>query len=86
MNRPLYAIPGQTSGPSRAAGTPDLPQTSPTQDSPAATAPRTVGEVLAQSQVEAVFVDVLTGETVRPSNLPGRAAVEALVAGAAGSR
>ena len=55
MNRPLYAIPGQTSGPSRAAGTPDLLQTSPTPDSPAATAPRTVGEVLAQSQVEAVF-------------------------------
>ena len=55
MNRPLYAIPGQTSGPSRAAGTPALPQTPPMPDSPAAAAPRTVGEVLAQSQVEAVF-------------------------------
>ncbi|MBK9362596.1 MAG: CbbX protein [Rubrivivax sp.] len=45
MNRPLYAIPGSTAAPAAAPAAPVNPEAP----------PRTVAEVLARSQVEAVF-------------------------------
>ncbi len=39
---------------------------------------------LDESEVEVAFVDVLTGEAIRPARLPGRAELDALVAGATG--
>ena len=49
MNAPLYRIPGA------AVGQPPAAASSSAAEAPAAEAPRTIGEVLAQSQVEAVM-------------------------------
>lgn len=56
MNKPLYAIPGVNAG----AGTPaSAPDATPSADAaPAASAPRSVGEVLRNSQVESVFEEL----------------------------
>ncbi len=52
MNRPLYAIPGSSASQPAAAPAP------PDAATPAAPPPSTVGEVLAQSQVETVFEEL----------------------------